>query len=448
MKKAAFLIIFSSWGLAAMAQVQIRPLPEEGFEKRIRDFVYNLWIVDTHEHLMAEENLDGSSMMDFMLLLHHYADDDIKSAGMGKPEFAELLTDKYTVAEKWQRVKPFWENAKSTAYGRAVLLAIDKLFGIPDLNDETVEKLSEKIREAYGKGSWDDYVLHERAMIRYAILDVGKRRLDDPNFRYVEKFDNFIRVYSHADIEKIAQNADLTIASLEDYEKALEKAFDEALARHIVGVKSALAYHRILDYQNTPRPVAEKVFNDLMAANSDDAFPFEEVKPLQDYIMHRIIRLAQKHDLPMQIHTGLQAGDGNIIRNSNPALLANLFLQYRDVKFILFHGGYPYGGEFGTLAKNFRHVYIDLCWLYIISPSYSERFLHEWIETVPANKIMAFGGDFHNVEGAYAHSLMAREVVANVLIEKVRTGYMTEAEAKAVAQKILYQNAKDLFGLE
>ena len=61
---------------------------------------------------------------------------------------------------------------------------------------------------------------------------------------------------------------------------------------------------------------------------------------------------------------------------------------------------------------------------------------------------MAFGGDDHNVENTYGHSLMAREAVANVLIGKVRTGYMTEAEAKVVAQKILYQNAVDLFGTE
>ncbi|MCY1719450.1 amidohydrolase family protein [Prolixibacteraceae bacterium Z1-6] len=60
------------------------------------------------------------------------------------------------------------------------------------------------------------------------------------------------------------------------------------------------------------------------------------------------------------------------------------------MKFILFHGAYPFGGELASLAKNFRNVYIDLCWLYIISPTYSRRYLHEWLETIPANKIIAF----------------------------------------------------------
>jgi len=38
------------------------------------------------------------------------------------------------------------------------------------------------------------------------------------------------------------------------------------------------------------------------------------------------------------------------------------------VKFVIFHGGYPYGQELSTMAKNFPGVYIDMCWLAIISP--------------------------------------------------------------------------------
>ncbi len=95
-----------------------------------------------------------------------------------------------------------------------------------------------------------------------------------------------------------------------------------------------------------------------------------------------------------------------------------------------------------------EYVYIDLCWIYIISPSYSERYLHEWLETIPSNKIMAFGGDYHNVENTFGHSLMARAIVSKVLIEKVRIGYFSEDEAKNIAKKILYDNAVELFNLK
>ncbi len=447
MKYILIVFIFIIDTIPLQAQIQLRPLPKDGFEQRIQDYVDSLPLVDSHEHLMVEEGVKNWNPLDFMLLLHHYADDDIKSAGMSKPQFAELLTDKYSVKEKWEILKPFWEASKNTAYGRVVLLTIDELYGIKDLTGETVEELSRQIKKSY-ETPWYDYVLKERAKIRYAIMDVGSGRRKDDMFRYVEKFDRFIRIDSKENLLSIGRDFNKDLATLDSFVSVLEDAFQQALDRDIVGVKSALAYHRILNYENVHIEKAEEVYNKIMNSSTEKIFDFNEVKALQDYMMHRIIGLARKHNLPMQIHTGLQAGDGNYISNSNPALLTNLFLEYRDVKFVLFHGGYPYGGELSALAKNFRNVYIDLCWTYIISPSYSERYLHEWLETVPANKIMAFGGDYHNVENTFGHSLMARMVVSKVLIEKVKTGYLTEEEAKQIAERLLYKNALELFQIK
>lgn len=149
----------------------------------------------------------------------------------------------------------------------------------------------------------------------------------------------------------------------------------------------------------------------------------------------------------MQVHTGLQEGNGNILANSNPLHLVNLFLEYPEQKFDLFHAGYPWQSEMATLGKNFANVFVDMCWLHVISPWVARQTLHEWIETVPSNKIFGFGGDYIFVEGAYAHAQMARADVAQVLTEKVETRYLTEDEAIGLARKILRENAKKFFGL-
>lgn len=62
------------------------------------------------------------------------------------------------------------------------------------------------------------------------------------------------------------------------------------------------------------------------------------------------------------------------------------YIHFKPIGFVCFE----IGGELSTLAKKSRNVYLGMCWLYIISPSKSERYLHEWLETVPANKIRAF----------------------------------------------------------
>jgi predicted TIM-barrel fold metal-dependent hydrolase len=264
-------------------------------------------------------------------------------------------------------------------------------------------------------------------------------------FRYTKRF-GYLGIDSKAEIEKIAKRQNIPITSLIDLEKSLESEFQKALEDGFVTVKVGIAYSRILYFEDVEKSKAEKVFNTIYS-NQNKEFSFDEVKPLSDYMMHSIIKLAKKYNKPIQIHTGLQAGDGNFIENSNPTHLANLFLEYRDVNFILFHGAYPFGGELASLAKNFRNVYIDMCWLYIISPSYSERYLHEWLETVPANKIMGFGGDYHNVENVYGHLLFAKEIIGNVLVEKVKNRYLAEDEALKIASMLLHDNALHFFQL-
>jgi predicted TIM-barrel fold metal-dependent hydrolase len=147
----------------------------------------------------------------------------------------------------------------------------------------------------------------------------------------------------------------------------------------------------------------------------------------------------------VQIHTGFHEGNENLLSNTNPLNLTNLFTEYRNVKFDLFHGGYPFIGESSALAKTFPNVYLDLAWLHLISPYVARGALSEWIDTVPSNKILGFGGDYVFVEGSYGHSIIARENVSKVLIQKVENGELKLEYAKSLAKKILRENAINLF---
>lgn len=444
------LVLISPTG----AQVQVRPLPKSGYDLRIRQVINQLRIVDTHEHLQSYANLTWRykcSKPDFMFLFIIYAYDDIQSAGIPQPLFNRLMTDSMTVMEKWKKFKPYWEGSSNTAYNRAVLLATDKLFGVKNIDSSTVEELSSKVRMAYKDESrWFNQVLKEKCRIEYVVTDawwnLGTNFYDPALFRFVIRFDNFIWINSKSDIENLTKRKIGSEITLDDLVASLSMAFHEALDKGYIGVKSGLAYNRTLFYENVKKEKAEEVFNKIR--NSQTSLSFDEVKPLQDYMMHRVLDLAKANNLPVQIHTGLQAGNGNKIENSKPTHLVNLFQEYPDVKFILFHGAYPYGGELSTLAKNFRNVFIDMCWMYVISPSYSERYLNEWLETVPANKIMAFGGDYFNVEGVYSHLMLAKQVISNVLVRKVKDGYFTEDEAIKIARMILHDNAINIFKIK
>ena len=64
-----------------------------------------------------------------------------------------------------------------------------------------------------------------------------------------------------------------------------------------------------------------------------------------------------------------------------------------------------------------------------------------------ADEPQVFGGDNWHVEETYGAMTLARRILGEVLEEKVRGGYFTEADATRLASKILSDNASILFRL-
>jgi hypothetical protein len=446
MRKNTLIILCMTWGISSSsnAQIQTTDLPEAGFEKRIEKYVNEIRLIDTHEHLITEEErIQKADQLDFTYLFSHYANEDLVSASNMKGIMNIVFSTDFPLEERWELFYPFFKEMRNTAYARAAMLAAKDIYGVKEINDESYLSLSEQIRENSKPGLYQS-ILKDKSGIELSIVDGGHRHYDTLFYRHVERFDHFIQVSSKTEIVKLGSDYDINITSIDDYILALRLAFEAGVEYNMVAVKSGLAYQRILKYDNTSRERATDIFNAIFREGDIKA---EEIKALQDFMMHRVLDLAKEFDLPVQIHTGLQAGNGNDITNSNPTHLINLFMEYPEVNFCIFHSSYPYGGELSVLAKNFPNVFIDMCWTPVISPAYSIRYLDEWLETVPANKIMVFGGDYSVVELVYAHSVFARRIVSKVLIEKVKTGYFSEEEALIIARKLLRENALEIFKL-
>jgi len=446
MRFYGFLFSFLSIAAVVRPQAFLKSSPLGGFEQRITQYIDTLRIVDTHEHFTSPGLLKKSYFMDFTLLLYNYNINDLRSAGLPDSLFDPLFNQSLSPRQKWRLIEPYWKLSFNTASNRVALIAARELYGIYDLNDQTVDELSSKIRKNYSN-DWFNKVLREHCRIDYVILDGNDPDIKEDYIKHVRRFSTWLTIRSKRSIDSLAIAQVDPIYTLDDYVKSLRNEFEKAVKDGMVAVKINTAYNRTLNFERVQDDAARKIFRTLINGNEKFTMTYQAAKPLQDYMFYALMDLARKHKMPVVFHTGLQAGNGNYITNSNPVLLTNVFLDYPDVNFALFHGSYPYGGELSTLAKNFRNVYIDMNWTYAISPSYSERYLYEWLETVPAGKIMAFGGDYTCVENVYGELMIAKKVISDVLIKKVREGYLTEPEAKNVARMILRDNAIRFYNL-
>jgi hypothetical protein len=425
------------------------------------EYIQGLEIIDTHEHLPAFEHLREKDTDVLKEYLSHYFNCDLISAGLRQSDYENVINNKLPLRERWDLVEPYWEVARNTGYGRALDVSVKALYGIERICGKTIEELNEKFLLSLYPGHFKK-VLKEKSKIRVSLLhDITKeneRILFDSNlecdreyFRSVYPIDNFVFPQTGEDIKRIEKQYGRSICNFEGWLEACEMLLDNALKHGAVALKSALAYQRSLRYERVTRSEAEGEFNEILRFKHMGTYlpqVFSTSKRFQDYMMHFILGLAGRRNLTIQFHTGIQEGNGNLIYNSDPSLLSNLFLEYPDVNFDLFHMGYPYQNIVSVLAKNFPNVFIDMCWAHIVSPEASINALVEWLDSVPVNKISAFGGDYLFVDGVYGHQHIARVNVSKSLTRKVGEGLIDLDRAKEISEMLFYKNPLNIFKLE
>jgi hypothetical protein len=418
-----------------------------GYEKRIKSYIDSLRVVDTHEHMFEPEKLRNTNFLDFTLMLHQNSWDDLISAGMPDSLYNYLYNKPLPASEKWKLIEPYWARCYNTSSNRVIMRAAKDIYGVSALNDSTVTYLSAKMREVYGV-EWFNHILKDICRFDYVLQESDDLGNKSSFVRYTQKFSEWLTVFSKYRIDSLAIMQVEPIYTLDDFVKSMKWALDQASARGMVAIKVNIAYARTIYFEDPSYEAAKKVFRTLITGNESTTLTYHDAKPLQDYMLHQLLLMARKNGIPVAFHTGMLAGDGNHTDNSDPALLTNLFFKYPDIKFVLYHGSYPFGGKLSAIVKNFPNVYLDMNWTYSISPTYAENFLKEWLETVPASKIMAFGGDQRCVENTYGELMIAKKIISDVLIGKVKDGYLTEYEAKDIAKMILYDNAVRFYNLK
>jgi len=424
-------------------------------------YINTIKIIDTHEHLPSNEE-DRDKETDLLKeYLLHYFDRDLVSSGLTKEDYTRVVEGKLPIMEKWKIVEKYWEVSRFTGYGRSLDITAKGLYDVERIDGSTIEELNAKFLETLKPGHFHK-VLKEKCKIETSLLNVETlgKKYDPREERSIYCDRNFYSpVYAISDfvcpnlwsiIEKVERQSGIRITSFNCWLEATEVLINKAYKLGAVALKNPLAYQRTLKYDRVSRSRAEEDFNNIFSKKHIPEWLEKTAgtgKVFQDYMFHFILDISNKKNYIIQVHTGIQEGNGNILSNSNPVLMSNLFLEYPDVTFDIFHISYPYQNELAVLAKNFPNVYIDMCWAHIVSPNMATASLIEWFDTIPLNKISAFGGDYLFVDGVYGHLQIAKENVAKALSVKVNEGLFGIDKAKEIARMLFYDNPCNIFRL-
>lgn len=412
--------------------------------KRIRLELDKIPMVDMHEHLWPPHMLAERKLIDATYLFASYAGIDLMTAGMPGNDLAEIRNteSKWSPERRWAAVKPWYKKTWNTAFCEPIRIAVRDLYGVDDVTDETFGYITEKMRST-PKDTWIRTVF-DKAGIGIAMLDNTQGSPVFSRARYpdifIDDMHDFFTYVDRAHVDMISRDSGITINNLSDHLRVVDWYFDK-YSDEAAAFKIIRAYHRTLevDFADVPRPDADNLYERFLKG---EGLTPKEIKTVEDFLILYCVRASGEHNLPVKIHTGIPVTTGRI------ASFINVIRGYSNVMFDIYHIGWPYAEELVAMAKFERNIWVDFCWSWIMNPVSTRRYLSEMLECVPLTKIHGFGGDYNYAEESYAHSMIAKREITQVLAEKVETGRFTEDYAIEIAHAILRDNAMEHFRIK
>jgi glucuronate isomerase len=419
--------------------------------ERLLSYSDNMKIIDTHEHLHPYKNYLGDEPDVICDYMEHYITTDLQSARMIESDLNKVKNYKLDLEERFKILEPYLDKVKNTSYYRSLEIAAEKIHGINGLTIKTIRELNERFKKAAGAEDYNRHILKELCNIEVSINDNWS---DDMKWSTTKLFVPAWQPNSYISPDINAEVFNTANLTLDEFCEQYEQHFLKQKNDGMKTLKITLAYSRSLFFEDVDYNTADGLFVDFMkklpdirknAANAGVLYEFP--KKLQDYIMCFVLKTAEENNFIIQIHTGLQEGMRNNLENSNPMLLKNLFGKYPNLKFDIFHTGYPYERELMVLAKTHENVYIDFCWTHIISPFAAKNSFYEMLDILPYTKIFGFGGDYVFLDGVVGHLTMAKQNICTVLAQKVVNNECDMDLAENILQSVLYDNAKETYNL-
>lgn len=410
----------------------------------IRSCVADLPIFDVHEHHMPE-GLGNPDIGLIELLQQSYAGWAYDRAFPSEqPSGGTLARGGESSRENVAR---FVEHCGTSAFVRNMIWSLSELYELGDagITRDNWTDLDRRIRERHADPSWPTQVL-DRANICRIITDPYCHPLMDAHQTFGDRYRSVLRINAfafgwHPDSRDHNGNSahdfikplGCEVRSFDDYLQMLAIAIDTMADRHQVGLKSALAYDRVVNFDDVDEKLARQAWG------KSDPTPAEK-KAFGDVVVDRLCKLAGERDLPVQMHLGLGQ-----IRGSHPMNAAGLIERHPKTRFLLMHLAYPWSDALFGLAFSYANVWLDLTWSWLLSPTRFKRALHEAIEILPDETRLMIGGDNWHAEETFGTLTFARRLIGDVLAEKVDDGYFPAGQARRLARRICHENAAAFF---
>lgn len=401
--------------------------------------------VDMHQHLGPEAPLDTDLVR--LIVGEPYLNTDLNNAGL-TPELRDWLMDgSVPLAERWAKLEPLWEQVQHTSYAEVHWRTLRQHYGATDLGSDEIEEVSARVAADYAAPGLFRRVFVERCGIDVVLTQGMHQQERDPRFAWVARPLDQFNLAPDGSFEQVARAAGVEVGAAADLVPAMDAILRHFHAQGAVGFKMVA-----LPWRETEPEEIAAAWQAARAPGAASELYWQQPEAwtaLLSLYVSRMATLAAELDIPVAVHTGAIWTNWLDFRAFEPTALIPLLMRYRDTRFDLYHAGIPYVTPLSMMGKAFPNAWLDMTWAHIISRELALQALAEWLDLVPVNKVLGFGGDFQNpaVALTYGHLEIARENLAQVLAWRVQHKGMTLTQAEAILHAWLADNPRELYRL-
>jgi glucuronate isomerase len=428
------------------------------FAQRLKAELDSVPVVDPHTHLRPERP-QADHLAD--LVLYHHLWIELVSAGMpvtattrtGLPH--ELADPDMEPLDRVKAALPYLPHLRSTTCGGLLRTILQDLYQVPDgaLTEANLDRVFALVAERAADPAWRLHVMRDRCHILKSLTvggyehtpcdaTIGKGQEGVPT--------NLVngKQGPRDSLHSIAARLGRELRRAEDYGEGMYALGQDysRLPLHFAGLwlLPQFSYAGHTEHQ-VSAAIERAAENRPLSPQDLSAFACYGVRSFLQGLRTGPLRTIQlivgAEVLPP--HRSITQWSPEL-----PGGLARLAGDFEDMHFNCSSASDLYTQDLAILAKHVPNISVAGYWWHALYPFYIRKTIETRLDTVPANKIVAFFSDAYHAEWCYPKLKLVKGICAEVLLDRVRRGLYTEEIALSLVKQTFCDNPKRIYRIE
>jgi len=420
--------------------------------EEIRQALEQVRTFDPHCHLRLHKPT-ADNLAD--ILQYHHVWIELVSSGMGQSEVTasglpqELRDPQMPPLDRARRILAYLPGIANTTLGLFLRWILRDLYGIGQLTAANLVETAALVEARGEDPAWAEDLLRKRCGIEASVSVEDTGVPYSPSLLRAREIyiTNLVSgKYSPPEIlSQWEQQFGREIRDVQDYVAFVDGVVDTAgLTDHrFVGLWT-------LPYISADPPDEEAITAVLRKARDRLPLHAEEIGGFATFGLVRLLEALRRTPIRLiQVIVGAEVlPPHRSITHWNGAFtgsLARLAGRFEEFHFSLSSASDLYTQDVGILAKHLPNVSVAGYWWHTLYPFYLKKSLETRLDMIPLGKIVAYFSDAYHAEWCYPKLKMVKQVVGEIVQERMARGWYDLDTALRIIQHIFYENPKRIY---